>query len=442
MEIERNDKSIIKPHPRKIIAEAEKIQNLVNTNLFIDEAPKRKLIEWITIDWAWTRDLDDWVWAEKTNFWYSLFISISDTSEFIKPDSKIDLYTKNRPTSIYLSTHVYNMVPKILSTWILSLNHEEKTLTQTLEVNFDNNFNIINHNSFESIFYNKHRLNYQTFNENFNNPDSEIYNNLKILEKISKALKQKRIKWWANPFFRECISLKFNKDCEKNTQNIGQEIIAEIAILKNMIDAVEAYKTKLPIIYRWFKPELRNKILWNIKSNNWFFNYKPTYHSWFKTLFYTYNTSPIRRYSDLINQRQFKSQIREKLWLYNQTQIRNFAFHINTRLEDILLSQKTHNEEVIIKRSERLISKLEKDNYENIWSLPKWAFHYLLKYFIKYENKYLSNPQIINEIIYRINNNLLNKKTLSLLKSAPNNINEIQLFKEIIKNNQQENFIY
>jgi len=74
--------------------------------------------------------------------------------------------------------------------------------------------------------------------------------------------------------------------------------------------------------------------------------------------------------------------------------------------------------------------------------LPKWAFHYLLKYFIKYENKYLSNPQIINEIIYRINNNLLNKKTLSLLKSAPNNINEIQLFKEIIKNNQQENFIY
>jgi len=45
MEIERNDKSIIKPHPRKIIAEAEKIQNLVNTNLFIDEAPKRKLIE-------------------------------------------------------------------------------------------------------------------------------------------------------------------------------------------------------------------------------------------------------------------------------------------------------------------------------------------------------------------------------------------------------------
>ncbi len=437
MSIEKYTSSIIRPHSRKIITQAEIIKEKVENNLFIDEAPKRKLIEWITIDWAWSRDLDDWVWAEKTSFWYTLFVSISDTSEFIKPNSIIDNYAFKRPSSIYLSTHNYHMIPKILSTDILSLNNHKETLTQTLEVNFDKNYNIINTNNFESVFYNKNRYDYEEFDSDFYNPESQYFETLHILYNISQALKQKRIKAGANPLFRECISIKIDKKCIEKKDNIWQEIISEIAILKNSIDAIEAYKNKTPILFRWFKPQLKNKITWNINSNRWFFNFKPTYHLWFKNLFYTYNTSPIRRYSDIINQRQIKSTIRWEKELYNITQIRNIALKINTNIEKIIYSQKQYNKEVFEKRSERLLKKLKEDNFENIWSLWENTFFHLIRYFMYYNNSYFSNDKIINEILYRLENNLLDKKTIWLLKNSPNNIEGINIFKEIIKIKQK-----
>jgi exoribonuclease R len=86
------------------------------------------------------------------------------------------------------------MIPEILSTGILSLNNQEKTLTQTLEVNFDKNYNIISTNTFESIFFNKNRLDYENFEKHFTNPESEIYENLQILYKLSQILKENRTK--------------------------------------------------------------------------------------------------------------------------------------------------------------------------------------------------------------------------------------------------------
>jgi hypothetical protein len=45
MEKEKIHQSIIRPHSRKIITQAEKIKEKVEKNLFIDQAPKRKKIE-------------------------------------------------------------------------------------------------------------------------------------------------------------------------------------------------------------------------------------------------------------------------------------------------------------------------------------------------------------------------------------------------------------
>jgi ribonuclease R len=123
-----------------------------------------------------------------------LFISISDVSEYIKQNSLIDQYALKRPSSIYLSTHTYHMIPEIISTGILSLNHNQERLTQTLEINFDNDFNIISTNNYESIFYNKNRLDYENFEKHFSNPESPLYKNLQILYKLSQVLKEKRTK--------------------------------------------------------------------------------------------------------------------------------------------------------------------------------------------------------------------------------------------------------
>jgi len=439
-----NSHSVIRPHSRKIITEAEKIKEKIKEWLFLDEAPQRKLIEWITIDWESSKDLDDWLWAEKTSFWYSLFISIADASEYIKTWSSLDKYCLKRPSSIYLNTHSYHMLPEILSTDILSLNHKKRSLTQTLEINFDNDFNIIWINSFESIFYNKSRLSYNNFEKYFNNPENDLYDNLQILYLISQALKQKRIKSWSNPNFRECISIKLDKECKQNTiKNIWQQIVSEIMILKNNLDAIYAYKQNFPILFRWFKPELKWRIPFKIKNNDrWFYSFIPTYHSWFNTQFYTHTTSPIRRYADLINQRQIKSYNREKLPFYTNKQIRELAIYINWQIEQIIEQTKAHNNEVIEKRTKRLLKKLEDNNFENLWSLSQRQFFYLIKYFISNSPYYLNFEKIIEELIYRINNDLLDKKSISIIKSAPKNIEEIIFFKELLKQKEEQNLLY
>jgi exoribonuclease R len=83
-------------------------------------------------------------------------------------------------------------------------------------------------------------------------------------------------------------------------------------------------------------------------------------------LFYSHTTSPIRRYSDLINQRQIKALLRKDKIPYNENEIRKLAIEINTNIEKILIHTKSHNKEVATKRSERLLKKLKNDNYENI----------------------------------------------------------------------------
>jgi hypothetical protein len=97
---------------------------------------------------------------------------------------------------------------------------------------------------------------------------------------------------------------------------------------------------------------------------------------------------------------------------------------------------------VATKRSERLLKKLKNDNYENIWSIPEKTFFHLLKYFINENIKPILNPKIANEIIYRIENNILDKRSVAIIISAPNSIEELKIFKEIIKSKQEEIIVY
>ncbi len=442
MNLEKFQIDLLKPHTRKIITEAENIKEKIENWLFLDEAPKRKLIEWITIDGKKSKDLDDGIWAEKTKNWYSVFISIADVSEYIKPDTLLDLQAYYRTSSIYLNTHMFNMFPSILSNNIFSLNHNKTSKTQTLRIDLDDNYNIISSINFESNFYNQKRFDYKEFEKEFKNPESKFYNQLQLLYQISQWLKFHRIKSGSIYNFRECIALKLDKKCkQEKIVQIWQEIIAELALARNIENAKNSYKQKIDILFRWYKPELENKISWNIKTERWFFNFKPTYHSWLKQNFYTYDTSPIRRYADLINQRQIKWYLRKDK-IYYQNEIRKYAIWLNSKIEKIIDMQKNHNQNVNKKRVERLLKKLEQDNFNNIWSLSHNYFFSLIKYLLKYKNELLEFKPIKNEIIYRIENNLFDNKSINILQSSPKKILQAEFFRKLIKNKQENNIYY
>ena len=162
-----------------------------------DQAVNRKLVEWITIDWKESRDLDDGMWAEKRKNWgYTIWVSIADVAEVVHPFTALDLEWLDRATSIYLSTHAIHMFPERISTDICSLNWEKKTLTMTTQIDLDREFNVVNTQIYESTFYNKKRFDYEEFWRQYIETDSDFHEQLFLQSLIAKWLYAKRLWKW------------------------------------------------------------------------------------------------------------------------------------------------------------------------------------------------------------------------------------------------------
>jgi hypothetical protein len=110
----------------------------------------------------------------------------------------------------------------------------------------------------------------------------------------------------------------------------------------------------------------------------------------------------------LINHRQQKSWIRKQPEIYNINQIRNIALNINSTIEKTLKLEKNHNKLTTNKRIERFLKKQENEKYENISSLTKQTFSKLIKFFVSNPH-YLLIKEIRNEVIYRIQYDILDK---------------------------------
>lgn len=418
-------------HSRKLRNEAEIIKNEIITWRFIDEAPKRELIWWVTIDKKTSKDLDDWIWAEKNKNWYSIFVSIADVAEVIKPYTLLDLDALSRSTSVYTNHHVYHMFPNEISTDICSLNDKTKRPTITTRIDLDNDYNVIWSEIFESIFENKKRFCYKQFNKSFNNYGEQYHNELNMFHDIAKWLYKKRVWYWAKTDFQEKVTL--NLDIKNNIvdNSVASFIIQEFMIAKNIEDAKINFKEKINWVFRLHMPWLKWKQNFKQTIERAFYNFKSWFHYWLWENFYWHFTSPIRRYADLINHRQQKAWIRKDKEVYNINELRKIIIDINTRIEETLDIEKQYNDETNKKRIERFLKKLKQDNYQNLSSISDIKFSSMIKFFIN-NPEYLYIDKIYEEIDYRIDNNLLTNKDLARITSFSNDITQFNYFKEKI----------
>jgi ribonuclease R len=428
LELETNHE--IKNHSREIRSEAEIIRNQLLEWLFIDESPNRLQVEWITIDKAMSKDLDDGIWAEETENGYAIFVSIADVAEIVKPDSILDLDAMNRSTSVYTSHYAYHMFPSEISTDICSLNNETNRLTLTTRICLDKNFWVVDSKIFESRFYNKKRFNYQDFNEQFNNYWEEYYKELNLFHHIAKWLYNKRIWKWAHPDFKEHVGLKVWKE-EINSTNTASFVVQEFMITANIENTKINFKEKINWVFRLHMPDLKWKIVWKTDIQRAFYNYRRWYHYWLWEDFYWHFTSPIRRYSDLINHRQQKAWLRNDKEVYSINEIRKLIIFINSRIEDTLKLEQHYNKEIFNKKVERFIKKLQETNYETISSISNEKFSKMIFFFLT-NPEYFDEERIYEEIMYRIENNLLSSKVIGQLRSMPNEITQSISFKELI----------
>lgn len=358
----------------KIIAEAYniksdfseellKIANEINNNAIFDCKDRIDLreIKTITIDGETSKDLDDAISVEKIKDKYKVYVHISDVSHFIDIDSPLDLEAKSRGNSSYLIDKVYNMFPEILSNNIMSLNENKERFALTLIFIIDKEGNILESNILKSLIKSDRRLSYNYAEDIINKKVEEenwllelINNSLDVKNILYKKRKEGRGIEFDNNDIKivlneEGIPIEFYGEEKKQSAHIIEELMllvnSEIAKkLKDYDGAIFRYHG-LPDEYRFnnFKILAHNKGYELKKLENGGYDIKefiervkgkaeenlltsvllrsmtPSSYSIVNKShfglgldYYTYFTSPIRRYADLLIHRIVKSVLINK----------------------------------------------------------------------------------------------------------------------------------
>lgn len=101
--------------------EAQALLSVMDQAIAADERSDLTALNWLTIDSAMSRDLDDALFCQTTDSGWNLQVAIADPSCAIKPGSELDKEALLRSTSSYFADNMIPMLPSALSEGAFSL---------------------------------------------------------------------------------------------------------------------------------------------------------------------------------------------------------------------------------------------------------------------------------------------------------------------------------
>lgn len=341
--------------PEEVLKEARKIseggvqeycfnnrENLCDMNIF-------------TIDGAESKDLDDAVSVQKTDYGYLLGVHIADVSHYVRGNSNLDKEALKRGTSIYYADKVVPMLPKELSNGICSLNPDENRLTLSAFIKLDNDGDIISYRFCKSVIRSRVKGVYSEINSILDGSEtpeiavkySAVRNEIFLMNELADILiaKKKRRNAPEIETTESKLIIDGNGVCcavVPRERGKAEQIIEEFMLTANECSAKLAREKKVPFVYRIhetppeakveklheilpkfglecphfteFKPVHASKILESAKGTEKFeavnllvlrsmskakYSVEPVGHFGLVLEDYAHFTSPIRRYPDL-----------------------------------------------------------------------------------------------------------------------------------------------
>ena len=252
-----------------------------------------------------------------------LWIHISNPCKLFLHDSNVDLNARKRNSSLYLIDQYVPMLPKdILEKANLAQNKVSETISAAIEFNDDGSIN--KYEITEAIIKPKYQLTYEDANEILEiepKEEIELIEIKKLLEKSIKFRKKQGAIIFESP--NNKIKLYENKIIlTKLEKTISQIIVAESMILMGYVTSLFLNKNNLAGAYRVQKIncnpyEILNKyrdseikfILLKQYMGRSYITIKPNNHESLGLKMYVQCTSPLRRYLDLIIQRQVYNKL-------------------------------------------------------------------------------------------------------------------------------------
>jgi exoribonuclease-2 len=307
-----------------------------------------------SIDDASTRDIDDALSCEiLPQGGFRVGVHIADPSARVPVGCELDLDARGRGTSIYLPTGNFPMFARELSHDLMSLVEGELRPAVSTLFTFTDDFELLDAEVAPSMVRVNHRLTYDQVDamlaDSADSPDSAEINDalldaLRRLEKAGHKLMQRRNEQGAVSI--DLPELKMHVDCSGAEPHIvcevldaasrSRRIVSEWMIANNRVIGEFCREHQLPTIYRGQPspdaelytddilslPEgLAREFALVRKMKPGDASTEPMPHFGLGLSVYVQGSSPIRRYSDLVCQRQIKAFLADEALPYDPDHI-------------------------------------------------------------------------------------------------------------------------
>lgn len=271
-----------------------------------------------TIDGQSTMDFDDALSLETTPDGIRLGIHIVDVAHFVQKDGPVDREAQGRGSSIYMADQKIPMLPSSLAEGLCSLKAGEVRPAISTLIDLTPELDIRGYRLFPSIVQVKDQRTY--FDVNLAADQDPT---LRQLRSIARKFRESRLAAGAVHISVPEINLWIGEAGEVNLNRVNREspgrmLVAEIMILANWLMARFLAEHRMPAVFR-SQPDPRERLYrgeegtlfqhWMQRRllNRFALRHAPEKHSGLGLNAYVTATSPIRKYFDLVTQRQVRA---------------------------------------------------------------------------------------------------------------------------------------
>ena len=175
--------------------------------------------------------------SAKSPLW-EVGVHIADVSHYVTEGSIIDREAEQRATSVYLVDRTIPMLPERLCNFICSLRPDEEKLCYSVIFVLDEQANIKDWHLAHTVIRSNRRYAYEEVQEILQGKDGDYAEELRILDKMAKALRERRFKNGAVKFDREELHFDIDEDgkptrCYFKKSTDATQLIEEFMLLAN-----------------------------------------------------------------------------------------------------------------------------------------------------------------------------------------------------------------
>lgn len=304
----------------------------------------------ITIDDEDTVEIDDAITVKREGDELLVGIHIADVSAFVAKGNPLDTEAASRSATIYLPANSARMFPDRLSIDLASLRLGEDRPAFTVEVRFDSEYKRLGYRMLLSTIRVDRRLSYDEA-DRIVNDNSENDGILKTLHAIAMRLQEERAAHGAITIRRAEFQIHVDETGihagKLDPNSPSRLLVSELMILCNGLAADFASGNNLPVIYRTQEardasapvetgnlgPIAFEKLRKTFKRSR--LSLTPGLHSGLGLNAYTQASSPIRRYADLVTQRQLTAFLQSGPLPYDSEELLKILANAETVEHDI-----------------------------------------------------------------------------------------------------------